>query len=274
LPEPFLEDFAALCRACGNAGLKLLPSLMSFEWFQPAVRLTGDAISRGRRLFVFGRERTDEFLSATLAPLLQVSASHRDSIFAWEIMNEPDWVIEGGPIQINRVDYGILPTLHWVPSTDMSRFLLEAVDRVRAAGFVASVGFGRSDLHWLSPGVRERFTDWADQGTYVHQVHHYPTFYSDYRLEDHAALPIRPCLLGEMPTGPGGTPSNLRWRDPELRMTERDPHRYLEARLELAQQRAYPAALLWACHSTDSRSAFGPDQQAQVRRFAASRLRE
>lgn len=46
LDSRFLDDFEALCAACSSAGLQLIPSLMSFEWFYPTPLLhpTGQAL--------------------------------------------------------------------------------------------------------------------------------------------------------------------------------------------------------------------------------------
>lgn len=272
LPQSFLDDFARLLRVCERAGLRAIPSLVSFEWFQPLVELGGGVTKRGRGDFVFGSARGTDvgpFLDAVLEPLLGVAAAERDAVYAFEAMNEPRWVVHGGGQQWGG-DYGPLPSPQTVRPAQMSRFLSEAVERIVAHDLLATIGFGDPEPRWLDPDVFDRLGQHARQGRYLHQRHHYPTLVSDHRLPPHDAHTITPCALGELPTAMGGGAlDNLRWRDPSLRESERDPERYLEARLRFVHEsQEYPLSLLWSARSEDGRRTWGPAQLAQVRRAA------
>ena len=90
----FRTDFVRLLQACQRTGMTLIPSLMSFEWFHPLAPVDGrpDFTHSGRANFVRGA-RLAEFIDRILKPLLEWSTQFRDQIFAWEVINEPDWIV-------------------------------------------------------------------------------------------------------------------------------------------------------------------------------------
>jgi hypothetical protein len=276
LPEGFLSDFARLCQAATNAGVSLLPSLLSFEWFD---RVRG--ASRGRAPLVFGREgepyrlAIDRFLDAVLDPLLATSRSHRHAIYAWEVVNEPDWVVRGGPLNLS-VHKSVAP---W----HMGALLFLASQRIMHAGFRATVGFKQANPGWVQPYFWDFLKRAEERGSYVHQLHHYPTLVSDRTLAQAQKSPIRAVLVGEFPTGDARALTNERWADPGLR--EQDPEQYLARRLELIRQKGYGGAFLWASEPAwikarrvanggerepDPRVRWSLRQQLQVRAFSES----
>lgn len=292
LSQAFLADFIALCRACRNAGVQLLPVLLSFEWFQAAQAKPKGVIAGGRAPLVFGcagrrdlEAPVQAFLDATLTPLLArvgaefgaPFATHDAShpIFAWESINEPDWVTVGGPrlLQAPRQP---------VSAFAMNQLLAAFRARVLAAGYDHSIGFKQFDPPWLAPTLRAQLI--ADGERYWHQGHHYPTlgarrlaeglFATNRRLRERPRV-FRRCLVGEFPSGQGArlTPSNARWADPELATSERDPKRYLAARLALIERRGYDGALLWSAQAgdPDPRCAWNAETQRQLREFSAAR---
>ncbi|RLB55910.1 MAG: hypothetical protein DRJ42_04925 [Deltaproteobacteria bacterium] len=275
LPEAFLDDFAGLLRAVRRAGLRAIPSLTSFEFFQPAVVLPDGLSKRGRGDLVFGSERGTDvgpFFDAALEPLLEVARAEASAVHSFELINEPGWAVVGGPLQVDRRAYGPLPSPQLVAPAQMSAFIDEGVGRIVGAGLLATVGFADPNPRWLSSSVLRRLRELAGRGQYLHQRHHYPTLLGDHTVPPHAASPITPCMLGELPTAMGGGLDNIRWRDRPLRATEHDPSRYLEARLRLIHdERDYPISLLWSARSGDSRRTWGDAQLAQVRRFVGSR---
>jgi hypothetical protein len=265
LGPAFVEDFRGLLRACRAAGVRLIPSLVSFELFQPAIRKTSGVIARGRARFVLDSPR--RFFETTLEPLLEAAKDERDAIYAFEVMNEPEWVVREGSIQLDRPSYGWTPSLRTVDAGAMNELLAEGVERIEASGFCATIGFSNARPKWMTARFERMLRDRAARGTYVHQLHHYPTLHAHRTLAAHRDLPIRPCLVGEFPTAIAKGPENARWLDRELASTEADASRYLEARLELIRTRGYPGALLWSAHSSDTRKAFGEEERRQAERF-------
>ncbi len=256
LTSEFLEDFERLLLACRNARLALLPSLVSFELFLPIEMQSGGVASRGRGDFVL-RSHRGAFFDAVLEPLLELSEGYRDAIFAWEVMNEPDWV--AAPYE--ERDYACVSPLA------MSDFLVEGCRRIVRRSFLSTIGFGRARPHWLPPSARMSLTRFAERGAYLHQLHCYPMENKSSRLPPARESAIAPCLVGELPTAQYG-----RWVDPELRSTESDPNRYLAARIALAKERGYTGALLWSCRAQDPHTSWDARVKAQVSMSSGGRL--
>lgn len=277
LPAAYLDDFRTLLAACADAGVQLMPSLVSFELFQPIEIQRGDVPSRGRAALIFGDDlrrpdpsQIDRFLDATLSPLLEVCAEYPRALYAFEVANEPDWAVEGGPLHARLRGRWLEVMPKTVPREAMACFLERAVDRIVAAGLLATIGTKQARVRWLPPKVRQKLARLGAEGRYVHQLHHYPSPYEPALLPAHDTLPIRPCLVGEMPTTQARPLGLHAWCWPEglaHYRAELDPARYLEARLRLIEARGYPGALLWGAHSTDEMSAWGPSQKAQIARY-------
>jgi len=276
LPESFLADFEALFRVASAAGVKLMPSLCSFELFHPVEAQGPEVFSRGRGALVFGNDGDDtqqieRFLDATLEPLLDIAARHSDALEAFEVINEPDWSVEGGPLhgRFQGRKLQIMPKTVSAPM--MVRFLERGVERIAERGLRSSIGFKLADPKWLPDSLRVRLAALGAKGDYIHQVHHYPSLYEPWRLRRHHTLPIRPCIVGEMPTKQASALgiSHGWWRE-RLRDLSRaaDPNAFLERRLEIAEALGYPMALLWAAKSGDEMTAWTPRVRAQVGRFA------
>lgn len=289
LPELFLHDFQGLLTACRNSGTRLLPSLLSFEFFQPLVDVDGRVHKRGREAFVFGATMEElqaraltrdiapevelamkRFTDATLSPLLAASRGYDDALYAFELINEPEWAVRPGPLQFDTHHFGRVPTTHRVSAELMSRFLQHGTSVIAASGFRASVGFGEARPTWLSPTCHAHLRTLSRTGQYVHQRHHYPTLFGAHTLPRAEEAAFTPCVLGEFPTAMSNGLSNTRWQDAPLRRSERDPQTYLRARLEHIAHQGYDLALLWSAHSQDERRAFDTGQRAQVRSFYAS----
>ena len=275
LPPAFLADFEALFRAAGAAGMKLMPSLCSFELFLPAQAKGEGVLSRGRGAFVFGDSGHDphqieRFFDATLEPLLDVAARHPGVLEAFEVVNEPDWCVEGGPAYARRQGRGVRLLPKTVARPMMARFLERGVERIVARGARASIGFKLADPPWLEEGVGRKLAGWGAAGAYVHQIHHYPSLYEPWLLPRHETLPIQPCIVGEMPTR-RATPLGVShgWWHERLRDIRRagDPDDFLRRRLEIAAERGYPAALVWAAKSGDTMTDWSARTQAQLARF-------
>ena len=281
LPDAYLRDFEGLLRACTNAGVRVVPVLCSFELFFPMEPQGRRVVSGGRGAIALGDHddeaprRVRAFLDATLSPLLEVTRDHASSVEAFEVCNEPDWVVRGGPLHVRLHGRRIERMPKTVSALAMSVLIEEAVNRVVDAGLVSTVGFKQSTPRWLSPSAARWLEALARQGRYLHQLHYYPSLHEPAPLPSASRSPYAPVVVGEMPIAQGRwlDPFFMRWLDggPMSWAVEADPHRYLEQRLELVASRGYAGAWLWSAHGTDAASAWGPSQRAQVRRFVARR---
>jgi hypothetical protein len=189
-------------------GLRLLLSLLDFHWCRPA--RWSDGVRLGGRCGVLrsagGRAA---LLDRVLAPTVSRYAGE-STVFAWEVMNEPEWVTLG---------LGGWRPRHTLRRGTMRTFLGEAARAVGSASR-RPVTVGLASARWLSL-VRGLDLDF-------YQVHWYD------RLERHAPLSTtverlrldRPVVLGEFPT--------------------RGSTRGVAAVLDAARRAGYSGALFWS----------------------------
>ncbi|MCB9615339.1 MAG: hypothetical protein H6722_23135 [Sandaracinus sp.] len=283
VPDAFLRDFEGLLRAGANAGVRMVPVLCSFELFFPREPQGRRVVSGGRGPVALG-EHDDEaathvnaFLDATLRPMLEVARGHAEAIEAFEVANEPDWVVRGGPLHVRLHGRRIERMPKTVTPHAMCTFLGEAVRRIDAAGLPATIGFKQLRPKWLTAELRRTLGELAARGRFLHQVHYYPSLHEPLPLPPASRSPFPRVVVGEMPIAHGRwlDPFFMRWPDggPSRWAREADSQRYLQSRLELVAERGYDAAWLWSAHGTDAASGYGPSQRAQIRRFVASRRR-
>jgi hypothetical protein len=263
LEPAFLLDFEALLALCARSRLRLLPVLIDFHWGfagldrhtrdastlqlwdrsprtgAPGVRLHA-ARARAARLpegFVKGGRAdvlcdagvTARFVEHVLEPLLSLSRRHADAIYAWELINEPEWIVKS-PLLPQWLE----PRARVEPAA-MRRFLRAGLGVIADHGFTATVGFAsaRALRRWDTPR--------RPLGLGLNQIHYYPSSLLS-RLPRADFSNGRPCLLGELASHPGAPRP---W--PDLPVSRQD----LAARLALARARGYAAALVWSYRATD-----------------------
>lgn len=253
LPVSFLDDFRAIFEAADAADMQLVPSLVSFEFFFP-IRQSSDGVPDQGHIALAQRR---DFFDHYLEPLLDIAESHRPVLAAFEVMNEPDWVVRPG---YRNGPYGAHPP--WWGAAPMARWLVDGVRRIARRGMRATIGFADGAAAWVPGHERGALVRYARAGRYVHQHHHYPRADSS-RLPAASSSPIEPCWVGEMATARAEP-----WRDPEA---EEDSPRFLEARLRVVRARGYRGALVWSCHAADAQTDWSPAVIAQLRRVAAER---
>lgn len=253
IADEFLEHFAALLYRFAEAGgrapqpIRLLPVFVDFHFCRPGTmpvevydaetgRTLVDPgwVKQGRVQALVDPVARQRFLDRALDPLLAISGAYREVVYAWELMNEPDWITRGWP----RNPFRRAP----VPAAAMRAFLEAGRDRVQAFGFRSTIGFASA-----------RTLRAAGIAVDIHQFHHYPG--GGRRLEAHERLPG---IIGEFAT----TPTDI-W--PELRGTDQT----LLSRLEFARARGYPLAIPWSFHGVDRHTAWSADVEQDLRRFRA-----
>lgn len=254
MPVEVLDHFEELLRritqfnAVHVRPLQLLPVLIDFHFCEAgipiltpagadpgAIALDADWVKQGRNDCVVDDEKRQTFLATTLDRFLEVSGRYVDAVYAWDIINEPDWITSGWhPDRRND---------HPVPLTMMNAFLRDAIERVQSAGFRATVGFGlvetllTSDVH-------------AD----LNQFHHYPG--GTRILPPQLFEPNTAAILGEFSTVP-----NDIWPELDLR------HQRVLNRLRTARDRGYPVAIPWSYLAKDRHSAWSEAVQQDVLTF-------
>ena len=249
LSAEFVEDFAFLLSRCRAAGVQLLPSLIDFRFCHFGIRPDGAGayVKQGRGDILCDPDKRRLFLDQVLRPLLAASAAYPDVIYAWELINEPEWC--------TRMDGFVIDALNprrVVSQAAMLAFLREGVGLINGAGFLSTVGFNRHSTlsEWDSAGL----------GITLHQFHYYA---SQPQVPPHTFDPRWPCIVGEFASAP-----HRPW--PELGDAQD-----VYSRLRLIQDRGYPAAFLWSARTEPdpppSAVAWNDATRADIERYLRER---
>jgi hypothetical protein len=247
--EELLRRFAA-ANAGGLPPIQLLPVLIDFHFCSPGIRplampdpldaatVIPDAawVKQGRAEAINDPAKRQLFLDFALDPLLRMSADWREVIYAWELINEPEWITSNWhPDQ--RLN-------HPVSEAPMRAFLEEGADRIRRAGFKPTIGFAMMDTIRRTGITAE-----------INQFHHYPG--GTRLLEPHPFDERFPGIIGEFATV--GTDI---W--PELLGRQS-----VFNRLRRAAAQGYRLAMPWSFGATDRHTAWTAAVEADLKRFAA-----
>jgi len=240
-----LARFAATNHTSGHR-IQLLPVFIDFHFCQPGIMPLATSPSPGSSTMVPDRGwvkqgRADAirdcrkrmcFLERALDPLLSASQPYLDLIYAWEIINEPDWVTEEWNPDPAREPL--------VPESSMRAFIEESSERIRRAGFRPTVGFA-------SAGTLRQCGVAAD----VSQFHHYP---GGAATLDRHEFDLR--IIGEFATAATDI-----W--PDLI----DTGQTVLNRLRRADACGYALAIPWAFRSQDRHTTWSADVENDVRAF-------
>ena len=100
-------------------------------------------IKGGRYDIVRDPEKRQAFFDRILDPLLELSMQYLDSIYAWELINEPEWVVR------NLWPWWKRDRDRMVSRKEMKEFIAEGIRRINAKRLSdgsGSVSNPRSDL--------------------------------------------------------------------------------------------------------------------------------
>lgn len=238
------DDFQFALQTCAQLNLKLVPSLIDFHWCHQGARVGPGVIKGGRYDLVRNTSHSAEFFDHVLEPLLDISLRYPQTIYAWELINEPEWVAETRSLFKLRADAN-----ETVTQDAMLKFLAAGVGRINQRrlpdgqpAFRSTVGFA----HW------DTLEDWdsAGLGVTLHQFHYYAQ--NERRIPRHHFSAEYPCFIGEF-----ATTTHKCW--PELQRA--DATAPIAARLRCVAEKGYPAAFLWSACATDEATAWTDDDQ-------------
>jgi hypothetical protein len=255
LSGAFLDHFGELlrrfeaARANGRPSIQLLPVLIDFHFCESGIRPVEKAnpsnpvvpiqdpdwVKQGRADALTDASKRNRFLDQVLDPLLSASRLHEEVIYAWELINEPDWVTSGW--------HGSPLTRAPVSGAAMRAFIEEGKERIRAAGFKPTIGFASIGTLWESGITAE-----------INQFHHYPG--GARALDSHAFDPGLPGIIGEFATA--GTDE---WPD----LTGSDQS--VLHRLRLARSHGYSLAILWSFLARDRHTIWSADVERDISTF-------
>jgi uncharacterized protein (TIGR03437 family) len=216
------RDFDALVDAAERTQVELLPVLLDFNWSRRA-KIAGGVQIGGRSYVIRDAALRQKFVANIVEPILTRYGNH-PSIRAWEIMNEPEWVVSGIPgYQPDPQKYDV------VALADMREFFRSCIEAVRRQTR-HDVTIGSAHRSWVSL--------WKDTGVTVHSWHYYDSDASEpfpWRPKEQLQL-VGPVFVTEVPTA----------------QTQQAPGDYLRA----TRQGGYDALCLWSCRAQDVFSDF------------------
>jgi hypothetical protein len=246
--DALLTRFARTATGAASP-IQLLPVLIDFHFCQHGmwpltevdpvdplkVRSDPGWVKQGRGDVIRDPDKRSRFLSAVLDPLLRVSVRHREVIYAWELINEPDWITQGWHPDPRAETF--------IPERAMREFLEDGKHRIRAADFKPTIGFASVETLQRSGVTAE-----------INQFHYYPDGRA--RLEQHAFDPRFPGIIGEFATDTGDV-----W--PDLTSDLQG----VGHRLKLASELGYPLAIPWSFLAEDRHTAWSASVEDAVRTF-------
>lgn len=231
LPREMAEQLSAMFEAFEQTGVQVIPSLVDFKaWGGPSRASTNGAT--GRYALVTEPSLRRAFLQQVLRQFLELSLPYRETIFAWEVQNEPIWnVMPGLPASVRGS--------RRLGVRSLRAFLQDALNLIESEPFCFPSTVGHRF-------VRDRM--WSPTGS-MRQFHFYPEvrwgrYWLDRTLPRYASTNA---FIGEIGTL-GRTENGYRhghpWR--ELKGADaRDVRSRVRERLRLVDAKGYRMVLLW-----------------------------
>ncbi|MDF0645111.1 MAG: hypothetical protein P0111_13865 [Nitrospira sp.] len=268
----FLDHFRQLLEMHKAVNMQLIPSLISFEFFE--THDTAITNAGGRGSVAEDATKRNKFLFSVLGEFLRVSLDYKKLIYAWEVINEPIWTVIPVPINIKK-PFHLFP---YVQPSALVAFISLALNWIEDKKFPSTVGHRfQSDLSILPTGTQRQF-------------HYYSEKFGPFG--DYTPLPSASTanahILGEfgsvigkgyekdenikgeaLPKGSYGHPWDQDFPDHR----DRDPARTVFERLRLIRSLGYQLALVWP--DLDDNSLPGdtlklsPLKLSQIKAFAA-----
>jgi hypothetical protein len=235
----FLNHFTQLLEIHKRRKMKIIPSLVSFEFF--ATHETRRTAAGGRTEVATDWKKRNTFLFTVLGEFLRVSVPYKELIYAWEVINEPTWDVR----KITPKQTGYAPHGQWVDNRSMNTFISLALDWIKEKGFESTVGHRfRSDLLNMPTGTKPQFHYYAQNVL---------------PLADPDQLPrsdqVMGAFLGEIGSLIGEdfekneTPSKAAygkpWKNEFKDGRDQDPQKVVYERLTHAKKQGYSLAMLW-----------------------------
>jgi hypothetical protein len=232
----FIDHFKLMLQMFRDSrtGLQVIPSLVDFPFFAVPKDRQRSA-GGGRQDVALDKDKRKLFFDTVLEPLLQVSIPFKDQIFAWEVMNEPSWLIRlgkpfGPVVNDIRMNASVLRT-----------FLEEALARIEAKpefALKSTVGHRFiADLNTLPTGKLRQFhyyakTTVADDPTIIPNHATTNAFLGEFSPEFNGNL------FDRIESDPGAS-----W--PELNGRDRPAQHTVTRRLQLLADKGYTLAMVW-----------------------------
>ena len=186
LDSVFYRDFDVLVGAAERHGVFLVPVLLDFGWCAYPTTVSGVQLG-GHADVIRDAGKRQSFLERALKPLLERYGRH-PAIFAWDVCNEPERIIDEIPEAFRR-NHDV------VSLADMRAFVQSCAAYVHRLTATQLLTVGSARRKWLQL--------WTGSDLDFYQFHWYDDFQSEepfpWRSYDELGLD-KPCLIGEVPT--------------------------------------------------------------------------
>ena len=245
-PQLF-EDFVFLLETCSDLKIQFVPVLLDFHWAFPGEAVPNTPVVKGGRAdLIIDEHKRGAFFDTTLEPLLDLSEKYRETIYAWELINEPEWATNPRNIAPSQIPADDKQT---VPLEVMRDFIADGIRRINARNaFRSTIGFAH----------RETIDEWdsAALGVTLHQFHYYAQNKS--KLPPHVFSDEYPCFVGEF--------ASAHERDwPELKKQKRT--QAITHRLNWLIEKGYPSAFIWSARGSDPATEWTQTKQVETLAF-------
>jgi hypothetical protein len=168
--------------------------LISFDWMFK--RIQGD-ITGGRSNILKSAAMQDALVNNVFVPVFQRYAND-DSVFAYDVANEPEWALMGGDLPTPTPINGRV--LDPVSLDDFTRFVTQVTLAAQQYAPEQFVTLGSARAKWVGC--------WQNVGLDFYQFHYYPGTEGNKTLDevlpDLPAGVNRPVWLGEIPANVAG----------------------------------------------------------------------
>lgn len=215
--DVFFRDFDVLLHTAAQQGVRLIPVLLDFGWCAHPKMVSGVRLG-GHADVICDAAKRRTFFDHALRPLLE-RYGHHPAIFAWDVCNEPEWIIDGIPGAFG-CDHALVPLDH------MRAFVRGCAEYIHDLAPAHVVTLGSARRMWLDL--------WRGTDLDLYQFHWYDHFQDKepfpWGSYDELGLD-KPCLVGEVPTS-------------STRVT---PEEFIAA----AQEGGYSGVLFWSYTARD-----------------------
>lgn len=206
----FFTDLDDIFLRAKNHGILIMPCLWSFDMCKDFTAEAGSYAGKHHDL-ITDSLKTLSYIDKVLIPLVKRYDTHCN-LFAWEVINEPEWAITRPEDDNSNWDYKTDVT---VPLKNMQRFTAMIAVAIHENS-QKMVTTGCAALRWSSevaPSVGNWYGDKALQKVHPNKnayLNFYQVHYYDYMNKDHndpfdKNYPYeywkmdKPCLIGEQP---------------------------------------------------------------------------
>ena len=186
IDDVFYRDFDVLLQAAERHRVLLIPVLLDFGWCAHPRIVSGVQLG-GHANVIREAAGRQSFLERALRPLLERYGNH-PAIFAWDVCNEPEWIVNDIPAAFRR-DHDV------VSLDDVRTFVRSCAAFVHRLAPAHQVTLGSARRMWVPL--------WQGCDLDVYQFHWFDHFRHEepfpWRPYDELGLD-KPCLIGEVPT--------------------------------------------------------------------------